>query len=416
MPSSNQPAGALPPRATPLRAHDPRRIGPYDLLGFLGEGGMGVVYVGRGADGRLVAIKVVRPEYARNAEFRARFRREADSAMRVPRFCTAEVLGADTDAEQPYLVTEFIDGPTLEEAVTDAGPLRRGELEQLGVSMAAALRGIHGAGIIHRDLKPSNVLLSRIGPRVIDFGIASALDAAPGLTATGQAVGTPAFMAPEQLGGRGATQATDVFAWGGVMAYAATGRRPFGAGPSQTMGYRIVHGEPELHGIEGTLREVIAAALRKEPARRPDTSQLLDTLGVAGGDPMAAVQARLADRTRPGRTPMPRCPRRPARTSLPRCPAAAAPGNRGRVGPRRGGRAPGRGQVCCGAVSRSVSWAGWWRPSSSSCRGSPEASPRTSRDDGAVSTATSTCSSMERRSACTTRPEMDAPRAPWTAM
>ena len=205
MPSSNQPAGALPPRATPLRAHDPRRIGPYDLLGFLGEGGMGVVYVGRGADGRLVAIKVVRPEYARNAEFRARFRREADSAMRVPRFCTAEVLGADTDAEQPYLVTEFIDGPTLEEAVTDAGPLRRGELEQLGVSMAAALRGIHGAGIIHRDLKPSNVLLSRIGPRVIDFGIASALDAAPGLTATGKAVGTPAFMAPEQLGGRGAT-------------------------------------------------------------------------------------------------------------------------------------------------------------------------------------------------------------------
>jgi serine/threonine protein kinase len=348
-PGDSPPSTAPNARAAPLRAHDPRRIGPYEVLGLLGEGGMGVVYLGRGGDGRLVAIKVVRGEYARNAEFRGRFQREADSALRVPRFCTAEVLDANPDADQPYLVTEFIDGPTLQEVVDAGGPLQRGELEQLGVSMAAALRGIHGTGVIHRDLKPSNVLLSRLGPRVIDFGIASALDAAPGLTATGQAIGTPAFMAPEQLDGRGATQATDVFAWGGVMAYAATGRRPFGGGPSQTMGYRIVHGEPDLSGIDGGLRDVIAATLHKNPAQRPNAGQLLDMLGVPGGDPMAAVQARLADWTRPdptrpytqpppGPPPAPR-PYGPA--TMPAEPGARRPSSGARKGLLWGGIAAG---------------------------------------------------------------------------
>ncbi|GLZ03049.1 hypothetical protein Acsp03_05160 [Actinomadura sp. NBRC 104412] len=281
----------LPAKARPRRAGDPERLGGYEVIGFLGEGGMGSVYLGRGPGpgGGLVAIKVVRSDHARHATFRERFRYEAAHALKVPRFCTAEVLDADPDAEHPYLVTEYIDGPTLDEALEEGGPLRRAELEQLGVSMAAALAGIHGAGVVHRDLKPGNVLLSRMGPRVIDFGIASALDATQGLTATGQLVGTPSYMAPEQFEGAGASEASDVFAWGAVMAFAATGRRPFGTGPSQAIAYRIVHAEPDLEGIEEPLREVVAAALAKDPAHRPTARDLLSRLGVPGGDPAAAA-------------------------------------------------------------------------------------------------------------------------------
>ncbi|MFC5754323.1 protein kinase domain-containing protein [Actinomadura rugatobispora] len=282
---------SLPAKALPRRDGDPERIGDYEVLGFLGEGGMGSVYLGRGPAGAadLVAVKVVRADHARHGQFRERFRREAASALKVPRFCTAEVLDAGPDAERPYLVTEYIDGPTLDEAVEEGGPLRRAELEQLGVSMAAALAGIHGAGVVHRDLKPGNVLLSRMGPRVIDFGIASALDTTHQLTATGQIIGTPAYMAPEQFEGDGATEASDVFAWGSVMAYAATGRRAFGAGPSQAIAYRIVHGEPDLEGVEEPMRGVIAAALAKDPAGRPTARGLLSRLGVPGGDPAAAA-------------------------------------------------------------------------------------------------------------------------------
>ncbi|HXA58441.1 MAG TPA: serine/threonine-protein kinase [Streptosporangiaceae bacterium] len=289
----------LPPRVRPLRPGDPVRIGAYELVGNLGAGGMGVVYVGRALDGALVAIKVVRAELVRNPEFRERFRREARSAMRVPRFCTAEVLDADPDAPSPYLVTEYIDGPTLEEVVTSGGPLQRAELDQLGVSMLAALQGIHKAGVTHRDLKPSNVLLSRMGPRVIDFGIASAVDATP-LTADGQALGTPTFMAPEQLQGF-PVQASDVFAWGGVMAFAATGRQPFGTGPLTDVAARIMYSEPDLGGLGGPLREVLLAALGKDPALRPTPARLLDMLGVSGPDPVQAAATRLAlptDQTR----------------------------------------------------------------------------------------------------------------------
>jgi predicted Ser/Thr protein kinase len=268
------------------------------VLGLLGEGGMGIVYLGRGPDGGLAAIKVVRAELARNPEFRARFRREAQSALRVPRFCTAEVLGADPDAPEPYLVTEYIDGPTLDEVVAAGGPLQRAELDQLGVSMAAALTGIHATGVIHRDLKPSNVLLSRMGPRVIDFGIASAVDAVR-LTADGQALGTPTYMSPEQLDGR-PTSASDVFAWGGVMAFAATGRRPFGTGPLPTVAARIIHSEPDLGGLTGPLRDVINAAMAKDETLRPTSARLLELLGVSGTDPAAAVQTKLAGMGLPG--------------------------------------------------------------------------------------------------------------------
>jgi serine/threonine protein kinase len=288
----------LPPRVTPRQPEDPVRYGAYDVLGRLGEGGMGIVYLGRGPDGGLVAIKVVRAELARNPEFRARFRREAQSAQRVPRFCTAEVLGADPDAAEPYLVTEYIDGQTLDQVVKAGGPLQRAELDQLGVSMAAALTGIHAAGVVHRDLKPSNVLLSRMGPRVIDFGIASAVDAVR-LTADGQALGTPTYMAPEQLEGR-PTPASDVFAWGGVMAFAATGRRPFGGGPLPEVAERIMRGEPDLGPLTGPLRDVIRAALAKDQTMRPTPARLLEMLGVSGTDPAQAVRTKLAGMGLPG--------------------------------------------------------------------------------------------------------------------
>ncbi|WP_165975309.1 serine/threonine-protein kinase [Actinomadura rubrisoli] len=283
----------MPAKAGPLRPGDPARIGSYEVIGFLGEGGMGSVFLAR-SPGGLVAVKVVRADYARHAQFRERFRREAHSALRVPRFCTAEVLAADPDADPPYLVTEFIDGPTLDEVVAAGGPLRRAELEQLGVSMAVALAGVHGVGVVHRDLKPANVLLSRTGPRVIDFGIASAVDAAFGLTGTGQIVGTPGFMAPEQFESGETRQPADIFAWGAVMAFAATGRRPFGAGPVQAIAYRIVHGEPDMEGLDdGPLRTVISAALNKDPARRPSARELLARLGVADGDPADGAARRL---------------------------------------------------------------------------------------------------------------------------
>ncbi|MFI0356926.1 serine/threonine-protein kinase [Actinomadura sp. 9N407] len=274
--------GDLPARATPPRPDDPRTIGPYAVVGSLGGGGMGRVFLGRGTDGALVAIKVVRDELAGDPEFRARFRREAHSAMRVPRFCTAEVIAADPGAPEPYLVTEYIDGPTLEESVQSGGPLRGADLDQLGVSIAAALVGIHAAGIIHRDLKPANVLLSRVGARVIDFGVAGAVDATR-LTGDGMIHGTPAYMAPEQLQAH-PVPASDVFAWGGVMLYAATGRRPFGGATLPVMAIRIMQEEPDLTGLTGVMYEAVAAALSKDAAHRPSPAGLLELLGVAAAD------------------------------------------------------------------------------------------------------------------------------------
>jgi serine/threonine protein kinase len=271
----------LPEPVLPLGEDDPRRIGRYEVLGFLGEGGMGRVFYGRAPDGRPVAIKVVRAELAEDQPFRARFRREAAAALRVPRYCTAEVLAADPDAAEPYLVTEYIDGPTLERAVRAGGPLRGADLEQLAVSMAAALAGIHSAGIVHRDLKPANVLLSRTGPRVIDFGIAGAAGATR-VTEDGKILGTPAYMAPEQLRAHPGP-ASDVFAWGGVMVFAATGRRPFGGSTLPATAAAIMASEPDLTGLPASLRPVVAAALAKSPVARPTPSRLLELLGVTPG-------------------------------------------------------------------------------------------------------------------------------------
>lgn len=291
-----------PARARRPRPGDPSRIGAYEVIGFLGEGGMGSVFAGRDRDGGLVAIKVIRPELAGDPQFRARFRREAASAMRVPRFCTAEVLAADPEADAPYLVTEYIDAPTLKESVRASGPLRGGELDQLAVAMAAALVGIHATGIVHRDLKPGNVLLSRMGPRVIDFGVAKPLDATR-LTAGDQVLGTPAYMAPEQLRGHPGP-ASDVFAWGGAMIFAASGRRPFAGESVPEMASAILHGEPDLGCLTGRLRNAVAAALTKDPDTRPSPAALMEMLGVAPSDLLTsstsstAGEAPVTDRTR----------------------------------------------------------------------------------------------------------------------
>ncbi|MFB4295178.1 serine/threonine-protein kinase [Actinomadura sp. NTSP31] len=313
----------LPARVRPPRPADPRWIGAYEVAGFLGEGGMGSVLVGRGRDGRLVAIKVIRPELAGQPQFRARFRREARNAMRVPRFCTAEVLDADPDAPAPYLVTEYIDAPTLKEAVRASGPLRGAELEQLGVTMAAALASIHGCGVVHRDLKPGNVLLSRFGPRVIDFGIAKAVDETR-MTGDDQVLGTPAYMAPEQLRGR-PVPASDVFAWGTVMVFAATGRRPFGGRTLTEMAAAILNGEPDLSGLTGTLRATVAAALAKDAGSRPAPARILELLGVTAAE---MARSETAARVPSGGDPVPERTRTDLTTGAftpPRAPGPSLP-------------------------------------------------------------------------------------------
>ncbi|WP_007510546.1 WD40 repeat domain-containing serine/threonine protein kinase [Pseudofrankia saprophytica] len=262
----------------PLLATDPRQVGSYTLLRRLGRGGMGVVYYGRSHEGRLVAVKVIRPEVAADREFRARFRHEVANARRVRGFCTAEVLDADTDGELAYLVTDYVQGPTLAQAIRERGPLARADLEQLAINMATALTVIHSAGVIHRDLKPENVLLSPTGARVIDFGIARALDAATALSREIRRIGTPAFMAPEQVAGTDLTPAADIFAWGGVVVHAGTGRLPFGDGPTDVIFYRIETKPPDLSGLPMPLRDIVAVAMRKDPAVRPTAGELYGML------------------------------------------------------------------------------------------------------------------------------------------
>ncbi|WP_261563338.1 serine/threonine-protein kinase, partial [Frankia tisae] len=271
----------------------PTQVGPYRLLRRLGAGGMGTVYLGVNPAGGQVAVKLIRPDLARLAEFRARLKQEADNARRVARFCTAAVLDVDINAEQPYLITEFVDGPTLAEAVAGRGPLSSAELHQLAVSMTTALMAIHRAGIVHRDLKPSNILLSRLGPKVIDFGIARALDTATRLDldryGADHQMGTPAFMAPEQARGEPVTSAADVFAWGGVLIYAGTGRYPFGGGSTPGLLFRTVNEPPALDGFEDSLRPLVEEAMRKVAADRPRAEELYARLLDLRADEPAAV-------------------------------------------------------------------------------------------------------------------------------
>ena len=282
---------AGPRRAAPLGPGDPASVGPYELLGRLGAGGMGTVFLGRGGDRELVAVKVLRPELASDPAFLRMFRHEVAAARRVVGFCTARVLDAELSGTLPYLVTEYVDGVRLDRAIAARGKLPATDLAGLAVGMAAALTAIHGAGVVHRDLKPSNVLLSYFGPKVIDFGIARALDASAASTATGRLMGSPGWMAPEQFAQRPVTAAVDIFVWGSLVAFAGTGRRPFGQGTVVELVYRIRHERPDLQGLEEPLRALVETCMDKDPERRPTArTLLLELLGDhADPDPQAAA-------------------------------------------------------------------------------------------------------------------------------
>jgi len=260
----------------PLQQTDPSRVGGYRLVARLGAGGMGVVYLAEARDGQPVAVKVLRPELADNPEFRTRFGREVTALTRIQGMCTVRVIEADTEAPKPFLVTEYADGPSLSEYVDANGPLDPQMLYGLATGLAEALTAIHAAGIVHRDLKPSNVLLTAAGPKVIDFGIAQALDTAS-LTRTGITVGSAGFMAPEQITGRAGT-AADIFTWAVTVAFAAGGKAPFGTGPSDAIMYRIMHAAPDIGAVPPGLRPLVEAALAKDPQARPAAPQLLAEL------------------------------------------------------------------------------------------------------------------------------------------
>ncbi|MBX6390091.1 MAG: serine/threonine protein kinase [Frankia sp.] len=275
----------MTPRRQPLMIGDPVRIGLYRLEARLGRGGMGSVYLGRGPDGRRVAVKVLRADLAAEPTFRRLFDREFELARRVARIYTPEVIDHGTDRGQPYIVSEFIDGPTLSAVVSQTGPLEESRLERVAVAVARALAAIHEAGAVHCDLKPSNILLSPEGPMVIDFGIARALDATTQLT--GSIRGTPAFMAPEQARGHAVGPPADIFAWGGVIVFAATGRPPFGTGSVQDQLYRAVNGQPDLTGVPERLLPVVTAAMATDPALRPTAAELHARL--TGSGPVSPV-------------------------------------------------------------------------------------------------------------------------------
>jgi predicted Ser/Thr protein kinase len=283
----------------PLRSGDPRHLGGYELIARLGAGGMGTVFLARTDTGRLVAIKVIRPEFSDHDEFRARFRSEVNRARQVPPFCTAEVLDADPEHQTPYLVVEYVDGPTLADVVERQGPLVAGNLHSVAIGVATALTAIHGAGVIHRDLKPRNVLFSLGTPKVIDFGIARALDMTSQHTGTDQMVGTVAYMAPERFdsgNSRMVSPAADVFAWGAVVTYAGTGRTPFAADSPAATAARILTQPPDLSGLSGPLRDLVALTLVKEPNERPTAHELLDMLLAAGPGDAPALAVDLAER------------------------------------------------------------------------------------------------------------------------
>ncbi|NUP81861.1 MAG: protein kinase, partial [Nonomuraea sp.] len=260
------------PTAQPLRTGDPHRLGAYELAGRLGEGGQGAVFLGsRG--GERYAVKLL---HGFVGDERGAFLREVELAKHVARFCTAQVIDAGFDEGRPYIVSEFVDGPSLHREVSLTGPRRGGALERLAVGTATALAAIHRAGIVHRDLKPQNVLLGPDGPRVIDFGLARALDAAA--TVTNRGVGTPAYMAPEQITASAVTGAADVFSWGATMCFAANASAPFGQDSVAPVLHRILTAPPELGRLDGRLRVLVAACLDKDARNRPSSRELLLSL------------------------------------------------------------------------------------------------------------------------------------------
>ena len=337
-----------------LRREDPRVVGSFRLHRRLGAGGMGVVYLGSDRKGQRVALKVIRPDLAEDQEFRSRFAREVSAARRIRGGCTARLVAADLEADRPWFATQYVPGPSLHDKVADEGALGAAEVAAIGAALSEGLVAVHEAGVVHRDLKPSNILLSPKGPRIIDFGIAWATGAST-LTHVGTAVGSPGFLAPEQVRGAAVTPATDVFSLGATLAYASTSDSPFGHGSSEVMLYRVVHEEAQLHGVPDALAPLVRACLAKDPEERPSTLQLslrLKEIAAREAQGLADVRPpspRAAEADRPtGRltdsypeqqrtTQSQRRPQGPQGAQGTPAPRGAAPSSRGGGSPSRGG-------------------------------------------------------------------------------
>ncbi|MFJ1562490.1 serine/threonine-protein kinase [Streptomyces mirabilis] len=263
----------MPTRVHPARPGDPVRIGPYRIIGRLGSGGMGTVHAALDPDGLRVAVKLIHPAQADDDEFRARFKREVEVSRRISGPCLVPLLAADTNAAAPWLATEYIPGPTLGQHITANGPLSGARLYALAAGTAAALAAVHAAGVAHRDVKPANIVLAPSGPRVLDFGIAHALDGTS-VTRTGVLTGTTGWISPEAYRTGTTVPAGDVFAWGALIAYAATGLLPFGTGAPDTVAYRVISGEPDTAGMPDDLLALVTSALAKAPDDRPSAATL----------------------------------------------------------------------------------------------------------------------------------------------
>ncbi|MFY7068038.1 protein kinase domain-containing protein [Nocardiopsis changdeensis] len=261
------------PGPEPLQPSDPSAFGDYSVTGRLGKGGQGIVYLAEDPQGEEYAVKVLNDQWSRDSDLRKRFEKEVRAAQKVASFCTAAIIDAQLDSDPPYVVSEFVPGKDLQETVAKGAPLRGSALQRLAVSTATALVAIHKAGIVHRDFKPGNVLLGPDGPRVIDFGIARVDDGTA--TMTNSIVGTPSYMAPEQIEGRGITDKCDVFAWGCVIAFASSGRAPFGSDTVPAVVHRVISAPPDIDGVDDALRPIVAACLNKDPAQRPTAQKLL---------------------------------------------------------------------------------------------------------------------------------------------
>ncbi|CAH9413777.1 MULTISPECIES: PQQ-binding-like beta-propeller repeat protein [Streptomyces albovinaceus subgroup] len=360
-----------------LTQHDPRRIGPFEVLGRLGAGGMGLVYLARSASGRRVAIKTVRTELAEDQLFRVRFTREVEAARAVSGFYTAAVVDADPRAAVPWLATAYVPAPSLEEIVNECGPMPTQAVRWLAAGIAEALQSIHGAGLVHRDMKPSNVLVVEDGPRVIDFGIASGVSNTR-LTMTNVAVGTPAYMSPEQArDSRSVTGASDIFSLGSTLVFAATGHAPFhGANPVETV-FMLLREGPDLEGLPDDLRPLIESCMQMDATQRPSPAdlqaQLAPHLFASGGDDSGTASAWLPSRA----TAMIEARRGGGRTAPPAAPVSPPPP------PRQPPRAPERDTAWrSGADLRSPSPLA--SPSPMSGGPAPSAGPSAAPDSGPV--------------------------------
>ncbi|WP_067695583.1 serine/threonine-protein kinase [Nocardia jejuensis] len=273
-----------------LSSQDPRQLGRYRLVAAVGQGGMGRVLLGQAPTGRLVAVKQIHRHIAGSPEFRARFQREVALCRQVTGAYTAAVVDSDPESETPWLATEYIPGPSLDTVLRECGPMDLGGLRLLATGLASALLELDRAGLVHRDLKPANVLLAPDGPRVIDFGIARALEGDSKLTLTGSMIGSPAFMSPEQAEGHPPTAAADVFSVGAMLAMAATGASPFAGDSTPQILYNVMHSTPDTTGAPAGVRELIDACLDKDPARRPTAAELLDAAGAISAEPVWSAE------------------------------------------------------------------------------------------------------------------------------